>query len=203
MAMRTHELHPTLVHAPLVLLPAAALVEVLAAVRPRERRLQRAGRRLWWAASISGLAAGLAGMAASQEVQLDTDDARDAMFVHGIGNLTLVVSALGIAVWRARRVATPTSAVAGVVATCAAAYTAYLGGELVYAHGAGIVRLGGVAAESPALFSRTAPGRLGRDAVRGLLWLLRRGGRALTSKQRVSRTALGPIAEAGAAAGNP
>ena len=79
----------------------------------------------------------------------------------------------------------------------AATYTAYLGGELVYSHGAGIVRLGGAAAEAPALFSRAAPGRLARDAVRGLAWLARRAARAVSGRQRVDRSALGPIAEAG------
>ncbi len=197
MAMRTHELHPSLVHAPLVLLPAAALVDSLAASRPRSRGLERAGRALWWATTWSGLAAGLSGMAASQEIQLDSDHARDVMFVHGLGNLALVISALGVSTWRSRHRASGTSAAAGLVAAGAALYTAYLGGELVYTHGAGIVRLGGLAAEAPALFSRGAPARLARDAGRGLAWLLRRARRAISGEQRVDRAALGPIAEAG------
>ncbi len=196
MAMRTHELHPSLVHAPLVLLPAAAVVDALAASRPRDRALQRAGCALWWATAGSGLLAGLSGMAASQEIQLDNDHARDVMFVHGLGNLALVISALGVSAWRSRHRASATSAAAGLVAAGAALYTAYLGGELVYAHGAGIVRLGGIAAEAPALFSRAAPARLARDAGRGLAWLLRRARRAFSGEQRVDRAALGPIAEA-------
>jgi uncharacterized membrane protein len=197
-AMRTHELHPSLVHAPLVLLPAAAALEALAASRPRSRELERAGRTLWWATTCSGLLAGLTGMAASQEIQVDTDHARDLMFVHGLGNLTLVLSALGISVWRSRHHASATSAAAGLVAAGTAIYTAYLGGELVYVHGAGVIRLGGFAAEAPALFSRAAPGRLVRDTGRGLLWLLRRGLRAVSGMERVNRAALGPIAETGA-----
>lgn len=196
MVMRTHELHPSLVHAPLVLLPAAALVDLLAASRPRNRGLERAGRALWWATTWSGLVAGLTGMAASQEVQVDSDHARDVMFVHGLGNLTLVLSALGVSVWRSRHRASATSAAAGLVAAGAATYTAYLGGKLVYDHGAGVIRLGGLAAEAPALFSRAAPGRLARDAGRGLLWLLRRARRAISGEQRVDRAALGPIADA-------
>ena len=125
------------------------------------------------------------------------------MFVHGFGNLTLVLSALGVATWRSRHRASPTSAAAGLLAAGAATYTAYLGGELVYAHGAGVIRLGGFAAEAPALFSRAAPGRLARDAARGLLWILRRGVRALSGRQRVDWTALGPIAEAGTAPASP
>jgi hypothetical protein len=42
--------------------------------------------------------------------------------------------------------------------------------------------------------------RLGRDAVRGLRWLLRRSSRAATGEEPVDRSALGPIAQAGTAA---
>ncbi len=198
MSLRVHELHPSLVHAPLALLPTAALVDLLSAIRRGDPGLERAGRGLWWATAGSGLLAGLAGMAASQEIQLDTDHARDVMFVHGLGNLTLVLSALGVSLWRSRHRASMTSAAAGLAAAIVATYTAYLGGELVYTHGAGVIRLGGAAAEAPALLSRAAPGRLARDAVRGLAWLVRRAGRAVTGRQRVDRSALGAIAEAGA-----
>lgn len=200
MTLRTHELHPAMVHAPLVFLPAAALVDLLAAMSPRDRRLDRAGRNLWWGTAAGGLLAGLAGMAASQEIELPDDRARDRMFVHGIGNLALVLSAIGVASWRTRNRASLTSAATGLAATTVAIYTAYLGGELVYSHGGGVKPLGGAAAESPPLFSREAPGRLAQDAVRGLLWLASRGWRAVTSRQRVDRAALGPIAEAGTAA---
>ncbi len=196
MPMRTHELHPSIVHAPLVLLPAAAVVDLLAALAPRDRRLDRAARRLWWATAGGGLFVGLTGMAASQEIELRSDKARDMMFVHGIGNLAIVLSALGVASWRSRNRASLTSAVAGFVAAGAATYTAYLGGELVYSHGAGVKAMGGAATEAPALFSRAGPGRLGRDAVKGLRWLLSRGYRAVTRRQLVDRDALGPIAQA-------
>jgi hypothetical protein len=135
-------------------------------------------------------------MAASQEIELRSDHARDMMFVHGIGNLAIVVSAFGVAAWRARNRASLTSAIAGFVAAGAATYTAYLGGELVYSHGAGVKALGGAAAETPPLFSREGPGRLARDAMRGLRWLLSRGYRAYTRQQLVDRDALGPIARA-------
>lgn len=203
MAMRTHELHPALVHAPLALLPTAAIVDLVAASLPRDRRLDRFGRTLWWATAGSALAAGLAGMAASQEIELRSDRARDMMFLHGIGNAGLVVAALGVAAWRSRNRANLTSALAGLVAAGAAAYTAYLGGQLVYTHGAGVTALGGAAAEAPALFSRAGPARLGLDAVRGLGWLLSRARRAASGRERVDRTALGPIAEVGTGAEPP
>ncbi len=203
MPMRTHELHPSVVHAPLALIPAAAVVDLLAALSPRDRRLDRVGRRLWWATAGGGLFVGLTGMAASQEIELRSDRARDMMFLHGIGNLGIVVSALGVAAWRSRNRASLTSAAAGLLAVGAAVYTAYLGGELVYSHGAGVKPLGGAAAETPALFSAQGAGRLVRDAGRGLSWLLGRGWRAVTEREKVDRGALGPIAERAAAPEQP
>jgi uncharacterized membrane protein len=198
--MRTHELHPSIVHAPLVLLPATAVVDLLAAVRPFDRRLDRVGRRLWWGTAGGALFVGLTGMAASQQIELRDERARDMMFLHGIGNFGLVLSAFGVAAWRSRNRASLTSAAAGLLASAASIYTAYLGGELVYSHGAGVKALGGAAAEAPALFSWRAPARLARDAVRGLGWLLSRGQRAVSGRQKVDRAALGAIAEAGTAA---
>jgi uncharacterized membrane protein len=203
MSMRTHELHPSLVHAPLVLLPASALVDLAAALRPRDRRLDRLGRNLWWTTASAGLLAGLAGMAASQEIELRSGHAKDMMFTHGLGNLGIVVAAAGISAWRTRNAANLTSAASGLLAAGAAVYTAYLGGELVYTHGAGVKVLGGAAAEAPALFSAEGVERLGRDAVRGLGWLLKRGYRAVSGRERVERSALGPIAEAGTGAEAP
>ena len=203
MPMRTHELHPSIVHAPLALIPAAAVVDLLAALSPRDRRLDRLGRGRWWATAGGGLFAGLTGMAASQEIELRSDRARDMMFLHGIGNFGLVLSAFGVAAWRARNPASLTSAAAGVLAAAASMYTAYLGGELVYSHGAGVKPLGGAAAEAPPLFSTRGAARLTRDAGRGLSWLMSRGWRAVTEREKVDRGALGPIAEKAAAPEQP
>jgi uncharacterized membrane protein len=201
--LRTHELHPALVHAPLALLPAAAFVDFLAALRRRDRRLDRLGAQLWWATAGAGLVTGLTGMAASQEIELADGHARDVLFLHGFGNFTLVLAALGVAAWRSRNRADLTSAAAGLLATGAATYTAYLGGELVYTHGAGVKSRGGRAESNPPLFSRAAPGRLAVDAVRGLGWLFDRARLAVTGRARVDRTALGPIATAGTGAEPP
>lgn len=198
MPMRTHELHPSVVHAPLALLPATALVEALAAVRPLDRRLDRAGRRLWWITAGGALFVGLTGMAASQEVALGDRRARDVMFLHGIGNFGLVLAAFGVATWRTTHRASLTSAFAGVAASLASLYTAYLGGELVYTHGAGVKALGGAAAEAPSLLSAAAPGRLARDAGRGLAWLLSRGRRAAEGREPIDG---GAVVHAGDGAG--
>jgi uncharacterized membrane protein len=201
MSMRTHELHPALTHAPLTLLPAAALVDLLAAGARWDRRLvlDRLGRRLWWATAAGGLVTGLTGMAASQEIEVPNDRARDVMFLHGFGNLAVVVAAFGVATWRATHRASYASAVSGLLATAAATYTGYLGGELVYGYGGGVKALGGAAAEAPALFSREAPARLARDAFRGLRWLVSRGGRTLARRQRMDGAALRGAEQAGTA----
>ena len=198
MPMRTHELHPSIVHAPLVLLPATAFIDLLAAVRPLDRRLDRAGRRLWWTTAGGALLVGLTGMAASQEIDVRDPRARDVMFLHGIGNFALVLAAFGVAAWRTANRASMTSACAGLAASAASLYTAYLGGELVYSHGAGVKALGGAAARTPPLLSSAAPGRLAGDAVRGLVWLLSRGRRAATGEERVERGALAPTISEGA-----
>ena len=53
MPMLTHELHPSLVHAPLGLLPTAAIVDLSAAFYPRAHPLHRLGRNLWWATAAT------------------------------------------------------------------------------------------------------------------------------------------------------
>jgi uncharacterized membrane protein len=197
MAIRVHELHPMLVHAPLVMLPAAATVDLLSvgsSGRLRRSAYSAIGRKLWWGTAVSGLAAGLAGMASSQEVDAD-DHARDMMLVHGLGNVTLVVAALGLAVWRTTHRATPLSAGLGAGAMIAATYTAWLGGEMVYSHGVGVKARDEVAADplrSPPLLSRHAPAAFARDAARGLAWLLRRGAASVRGRDRVRLEAVSP-----------
>ncbi len=197
MPMRTHELHPSMVHLPLTLLPLTAFVDLAAATRPRDRRLDRLGRRLWWTASGLSLATGLAGMAASQEVEPADGRTRDMMFLHGIGNFGLVLAAFGMATYRSRHPSNLTVAVAGLLASGAAIYTAYLGGELVYAKGLGVKGLDARASQAPPLLSAAGARRLGTDAVAGLSWLLTRAARALRGVERIDRAALGPIAEVG------
>jgi uncharacterized membrane protein len=194
MALRLHELHPSLVHAPLALLPSAAVVDLLA-VTGKDRHLDRFGATLWWSTCASALAAGLAGMAASQEIKGD-EKAKEMMFVHGFGNVVLLVGAVGLASWRSRNRATWSSALLGLSASGAAIYTAYLGGELVYARGVGVKALPGDAAhgvsDSPPVLSREAPWRFVKDAVKGAGWLFARAGQALTSRDRVKRDQVAP-----------
>src|SRR4051812_36978950 len=72
MPIRLHELHPTLVHAPLGLLPVAAGLDLACAFN-YDRFLDRSARMLWGLGTAGGLLAGTTGLAASQEVKI-TDD---------------------------------------------------------------------------------------------------------------------------------
>lgn len=172
-----HELHPAAVHAPLTLLPTATAADLIA-VLTGDKAWARIGRRLWVVGSASAIVSGLAGLAASQEVKLDTPRARDMAFLHGLGNAAITVGAIGVTLWRLRRPPSLGQALIGVLANAAAIYTASLGGKLVYDLGVGInamppdIASGTV--KEPALFSRAAPAALVRDAAKGVLWLLNR-----------------------------
>jgi uncharacterized membrane protein len=193
MQMRVHELHPTLIHAPLALLPSTVVVDLTAALTG-DRKLDTAARSLWWSTAASGLVAGLAGMAASQEVKKDRHTG-DMMFLHGFGNVIIVLGAFGVAAWRSTHRSSLVSSLLGLGAFAFAAYTGWLGGEMVYEHGVGVKELTMKDAEldqlSPPLASRQAPARILRDAVKGLGWLLDRARRVFVDGEQLDPSAFG------------
>jgi uncharacterized membrane protein len=194
MGMRVHELQAAMVHAPIAILPTAAAVDLVAAITG-SRRQARLGRRLWWAGATAGLLAGLGGMAASQEVKVEDEPTSDMLWLHGVGNLGLVLGAFGIAAWRSSHKPTVTEAAIGLAACGLSFYTAYPGGEMVYGRGVGVRSMPrytatGVA-DSPPVLSRAAPGTFLRDAVRGLRWLIDRTGQALAGRKPIQRAAFG------------
>jgi uncharacterized membrane protein len=194
MAMHVHELHAASTHAPLVILPAAALVD-LAASLSGDRRGAALGRKLWWLGVGAGALAGVAGLAASQEIKAEEGRTEDMMWLHGAANFTILLGATGLALWRSFRRPSITSSAIGLGACAAATYTAYLGGEMVYAHGVGVRTMPWIAPtgvrRSPSVLSASAPGTFLRDAVRGFAWLIRRTVRAISGRQPVSRGAYG------------
>jgi uncharacterized membrane protein len=194
METRVHELHPTLIHAPLALLPSTVVID-LAAALTGDRRLDRAARTLWWTTAASGLVAGLAGMAASQEVKVEERHTRDMMFLHGLGNVVIVLGAFGVAAWRASHRPSLLSNILGLGAFAFASYTGWLGGEMVYSHGVGVKELmrndAELDARSPPLLSRQAPARLLRDAVKGLGWLLGRARQVFAGREQLDPSAFG------------
>src|SRR6185369_7620890 len=194
MAMKLHELLPSMIHAPLVLLPAAAAVDLVASQNDR-LSTDRFGAKLWWWGAGAGLVAGLAGMAASQEVKGGDPKVDDAIYLHGIGNLGLVIAAAGMAIFRTRSRPSVASATIGLAACGAAIYTAYLGGELVYGSGVGVKAMSekaksGVQPGVPDVLSAEAPLRLLSDAAKGLAWLLGRTVELLSGQKPLERGAL-------------
>ena len=192
MAMRLHELHAAMIHTPLVLLPAAAMVDFSAATTGDARRAAL-GRRLWWLGVGAAGLAGVAGLAASQEIKADDSHAEDMIWLHGAGNFAILLGGVGLALWRTFRRPSVAEATIGLGASALAMYTAYLGGEVVYSHGVGVRAMPGMAPtgvrRSPRLLSREAPATFLRDAVGGFVWLVRRTAQALAGRRRVDRRA--------------
>jgi len=176
MSVRTHEVHAAVVHAPLTLLPLAALIDVGAAARPHRTSLQSMGRKMWVAATAGAAFAGVAGLAASQEVYYRERTARDMTFVHGLGNTLLLAATFAMGAWRRHHPATARSAGLGLLITTASWYTAYLGGEMVYHHRVGVEGMDRPESlrRSPSLLSAEAPLKMARDVVQGLKWLVAR-----------------------------
>jgi uncharacterized membrane protein len=196
MAMRVHELHPSVVHLPIALLPAAAGVELLAATaqnRLKREAYDRVGRKLWWATTASAALAGFAGFAAAHETKPERKDTQDAMFAHGLGNTVLLLAATGVTIWRSGHRAGPFTAALGMGAVAGALYTAWLGGELVYGHGLGVKPL--ERDSGPALLSGEGARRLGTSGAGGFRWLMARAKAAITGRSPIDTGAISPTSD--------
>jgi hypothetical protein len=128
-------------------------------------------------------------------VRTEDSQVSDAMYLHGIGNVGLVMTAAAMACYRARQPAGIASAVTALIASGTALYTAYLGGELVYGSGLGVKAMSerarsGVSPDVPRVLSAGAPARFLRDAFKGLGWLLRRTYHLLNGEEPFDRRAL-------------
>ena len=155
MALRIHELHPSLAHYPLVLLPAAIMADIAGAVAHSDF-FTRMGRLLMPIAAASGAATGVAGLVAQDAVQPE-GHARDLLITHRNLDIGLVVATAVLAAMRLRSFRpSPGYLAAGVATAIAAHYTAYLGGTMVYRHGVGVEAAGGVEQDrSPELGRRS------------------------------------------------
>ncbi|QDE93210.1 hypothetical protein BHS06_31830 [Myxococcus xanthus] len=192
-AMLLYELHPALVHMPLALLPTAAVADLIS-VTTGDGTWARVARRIWVAGSIGGLLAGVSGLAASQEVRLETPRARDMTFLHGVGNASVLLGALGVTVWRLRREPSAATVALGLGACGLALCTAALGGKMVYELGVG-QPASMSNANAPALLSRDAPLLLVRDALRGAQWLVTRAREVLVGGRPLAKGAAGTTPE--------
>ena len=100
-----------------------------------------------------------------------------------------------MALWRRFHRPSVAQGAIGLGACALATYTAYLGGEMVYAHGIGVRPMPRVAPagvrKSPRVLSREAPATFLRDAVLGFAWLVRRTAQAVARRPAVDRRAFG------------
>lgn len=170
MPMRLQELHPSLVHFPIALLPVAIGADLLGRLTGSKPLLEIGRRLIPLAAGAAALAA-VAGLAAQEEVQVE-GEALDALITHRNLNLALVATATAMAAWRSsRQRPTATYLGLGLAGAGVMTYTAYLGGHMVYEHGVGVSPANGVRAQDvPELRAGTlaAAGRtFARDVASG------------------------------------
>ncbi len=143
MAMRLQEVHPALVHFPIVLLPVSIGADLLGRASGNES-LMELGRRTMPFAVASGLLAGVAGLMAQSEVDGD-DSAMDVLKTHRTLNLGLVAASAGMAAVRARNEKPGLGyLLGGLAAVAVLGYSAYLGGKMVYTDGLGVEAADGV-----------------------------------------------------------
>ncbi len=140
-------LHPLAVHFPIALIIVSAFATLgakLAGDRPIANELAILGRWTLWAGALAALVAAAAGWQAFNSV--DHDDAgHAAMIVHR--NWALITTGFVVilalwSVWRARssRKVSWVDAMALLISVGLVAATGWLGGELVYRHGLGVIK---------------------------------------------------------------
>ena len=203
MAPRLNELHPSLVHFPIALMPMAIGADLLARVTG-SRRLADVGRLLMPAAAVGAAVSAAAGLVAAVEVNAQ-GKAGDILTTHRNMNLSLTAVAALMAAWRlGEEEAGPGYLALGLAGIGAMGYSAYLGGKMVYEHGVGVKPADGLHdGDSPEL----APGHLGEAAARAAADLKAGNlapslGQDLENPERLAPTGR-PVAGSGAADAAP
>ncbi len=166
MPMKLQEVHPSIVHFPITLLPLAIGADLAGRVT-RNREMKSIGRWGIAAAAVTGLVAGLFGLIAQEEVNVE-GEAKAMLITHRDLNLGAVGVMSALALRRAREEQASLGYLLSGLATIAAVtYSAYLGGHMVYAHGVAVENGAGLAGEVPAL-GEDATGAVAKRAVRDL-----------------------------------
>ncbi len=157
MPPRLQELHPSLVHFPIALLPLSIGADLLGTITG-SRALSNAGRVLMPIAAGAAAISAAAGLVAQQEVNAE-GVAGDLLVTHRNMNLSLTaISAL----MAARRAGAEKAGVGylalGLAGLGALSYSAYLGGKMTYEHGLGVKPADGLRkGDTPALSIDEAP----------------------------------------------
>lgn len=166
MPVRLSEVHPALVHFPIALLPLAIGADVVGKVT-RNREARVLGKWGIAAAAASGMIAGLFGLIAQEEVNVE-GETKDMLITHRDLNLGAVGVMTALALRRAKQDRPSLGyLLAGLATIGTVTYSAYLGGRMVYAYGVAVENGAGLAGAIPAL--GTDPTRaVARRAVRDL-----------------------------------
>jgi uncharacterized membrane protein len=168
MTVRLQELHPALVHLPIALLPVAIGADLVGRMSGNQS-LMETGRRAMTLAAAGAIVSVTTGMIAQEEVNAK-GDAHDLLITHRNLNIAATVVATLMAHWRSAHARPSVAYLAlGAASVAVVAYTANLGGQLVYHQGVGVEPAHGqYRADAPEL----RPGELRRfvtDAVTDLV----------------------------------
>lgn len=148
MAMRLQEVHPSLVHFPLALLPLSVGADLLGRLSGSEK-LCELGRETMPLAAASALVAGVAGFMAQSEVNVEGESLK-TLQTHRTMNIGLVAVAGAMAAYRAKRERPSAGYLAlGLAGVAALTYSAYLGGSMVYHDGVGVEAADGIREQPP------------------------------------------------------
>ena len=153
MAIHLQEMHPALVHLPIALLPLAVGADMAGSVTGSDSVLSF-GQKAICIAAAGAVASAVTGLIAGEEVNVK-GASQDMLITHRNLNFIATVVATGMAIWRVNH-RKPTAAYLGIgaVGVGILAYTAYLGGKLVYDVGVGVEPAHGVyRSDAPALKS--------------------------------------------------
>ncbi len=143
MTIRLEEMHPALVHMPIVLLPLAVGADWLGTTRDDDS-LREIGRTAIRLAAIGVLASAATGLVAGEEVNAE-HEAHDMLTTHRNLNFAATVTTVAMAAWRSRNERpNATYLAAGAAAVGVVSFTAYLGAKLVYQAGVAVQPARGV-----------------------------------------------------------
>jgi uncharacterized membrane protein len=175
MVVRLEQMHPALVHVPIALFPLSVGADLLGGATGSGSLLSF-GRTAMCIAAVGGAASVVTGLISGEEVNVQ-GPSMDMLMTHRNLNVLAAVVASGLAAWRgSNREPTLGYLAAGTIGVGVLAYTAYLGGKLVYETGVGVEPAHGVyRADAPTLSFRTAETfakAAGTDLVHGVQHML-------------------------------
>jgi uncharacterized membrane protein len=143
MAIGLQEMHPALVHFPVALLPLAVGADAVGSLTENESAFSF-GQKAICIAAAGAIASALTGLIAGEEVNVE-GPSQDMLMTHRNLNFIATVVATGMALWRFKHPKPNATYLAvGTAGVGVLAYTAYLGGKLVYQVGVGVEPARGV-----------------------------------------------------------